>query len=1273
MKGANPGNRVHPDGHNFAYRNHRQEFHLKNGKDVSSTQSVLAEEKNMPRFKILPRLCATRVRLLPILVLTTLLAGVPGIISGQSSAGLITSVGPSVTAETAVPVPGVGHDYLHLLSETVDPSSGSVNVTVQIPLPKSRGITLPFSVTYSSAGVFHVDETAVNSLGLYSSCPPNSNTMPFGNQCGWEYGIPSVAYSYLPYSPRTGIGSCFLASQYSFTDSAHVRHNLWRLSKAWTSGGKTDCVHGTTTSPSSPPVSSSDAQVIALLDNTIAGGESITVYDTAGTVYSGFTEVSGPSPLMPQQIEDRNGNLIRATYSLSNNQYSVNFTDTSGRPSLAISGTGASGTTDNVTAGPLAIGIQWASTTASYSMPITQVGTPASVVSCPAAAASTNSAVNSTLNVVSAIHLPNGQQYTFYTGSTNPTDSTVANPYGLLNEIIYPDGGWVKYTYKQSDTYSELGLFAGTEPEGLGSQLAPNACAYEYSTPVVATRTVSYDGTSIALQQVFTYSTIFPAPGVNWSSKSTSVTATASGKSYLTQYSYKPDGIAQPVFTTSTVAEELPLEYQIKTYDWGNTTSPLQTVTKHWADQFNMTEQDTTIGGVTSKITYTPGSFLPTETDEYDFGASTPTRKTIITYQPITAPGTIVDKPCKTVVTDGVNNYETDSYYDGGTTICGSDTAGIATTPVSGLPTRTHDETSFGPALQTPRGNLTREVRVTSSGTSPATTYSYDETGQLLSITDPCGNATCPDMSGATHTTTYSYADSPAGGNNPYGQSNAYVTTRTRPSTNGVAHTESYQYNYASGELSQSTDENLKTTTYSYAEPLLRLKDVYAPASSQNSNVPHTSYNYTDNIYTPGSAHTLVNNSTVTTTGPSGITTVSVVDGLGNIIHTKLTSDPVGADNTDTTFDGLGRVQSVSNPYRSTTDLTYGMTTYNYDPLGRKRGQTQPDGTTLSWAYPNNVVIYTDANSIVSQRASDALGRLKAVLEPNASSLSANPQTTYTYNALDNLTSVTQGGALAGEQPRVRNFTYDLLGRLLTATNPETGTVCYGAWVNSACSNGYDANGNLIAKTDARGVTVTYTYDVLNRLLSKYDGSFSSCYQYDIGATNGYGRLTAEWTQPGPCASIIFDSGAVTRRSILAYDEMGRIESEQQCIVGNCTTSSVAQLWYGYDLAGEPTCLINSAGTSQTGLSLSGGARCTAGAVGTPSGLLLTTGYDAAGHINSVTSNWTAYPTNIYSMQTGGYGPVGPLSWKLGSNLSVTQDYTKRLWVNSFNATRVTQ
>lgn len=56
-----------------------------------------------------------------------------------------------------------------------------------------------------------------------------------------------------------------------------------------------------------------------------------------------------------------------------------------------------------------------------------------------------------------------------------------------------------------------------------------------------------------------------------------------------------------------------------------------------------------------------------------------------------------------------------------------------------------------------------------------------------------------------------------------------------------------------------------------------------------------------------------------------------------------------------------------------------------------------------------------------------------------------------------------------------RDFTYSSLSRLLTATNPESGTLSYG----------YDPNGNLLTKTDARGVKTDYVSDALNRVTNR--------------------------------------------------------------------------------------------------------------------------------------------------------------------------------------------
>src|SRR5262249_37265412 len=61
-------------------------------------------------------------------------------------------------------------------------------------------------------------------------------------------------------------------------------------------------------------------------------------------------------------------------------------------------------------------------------------------------------------------------------------------------------------------------------------------------------------------------------------------------------------------------------------------------------------------------------------------------------------------------------------------------------------------------------------------------------------------------------------------------------------------------------------------------------------------------------------------------------------------------------------------------------------------------------------------------------------------------SLSSNPYVTvYAYDTLGNLLRVDQKGSARTDstQWRTRTFTYDSLSRLLTATNPESGTITY--------------------------------------------------------------------------------------------------------------------------------------------------------------------------------------------------------------------------------------
>ena len=99
-------------------------------------------------------------------------------------------------------------------------------------------------------------------------------------------------------------------------------------------------------------------------------------------------------------------------------------------------------------------------------------------------------------------------------------------------------------------------------------------------------------------------------------------------------------------------------------------------------------------------------------------------------------------------------------------------------------------------------------------------------------------------------------------------------------------------------------------------------------------------------------------------------------------------------------------------------------------------------------------------------------------------------------------------------------------------TSPDRGTTTYQ----------YDPAGNRISKTDARGVTVNYAYDALNRLSSvAFPTDTDVTYTYD-GCTNGKGRLcqvqdqtgTASFTYNvigGSCKKIDSFLVSITRRA----------------------------------------------------------------------------------------------------------------------------------------------
>lgn len=1156
----------------------------------------------------------------------------------------------NVTSDQQTPTHGVGHDYIQMLSETVDPSTGALSIRISVPIPKARGFTLPFAFTYDSNNRYPMSLRG-GSVGWNST----GDRSQYGtwSQDGWGYSIPFMSYHRDATNDRLN-GICDWTSNYAFQDPSGGRHALNmgtakdRVVNSGACGayGKANYYPGGDTQYSSIPSA---------------------VADHDGTVYDFFggTKLTGSGGLggvVPSNIVDRNGNLSTITVTTSGFTYTgFTYTDSLGRAVLTANGFGNSGDTVAVPGLPSPYTLTWGTSSPNYSVGISS--TSSSTGGCTTAFP----AITGPFSVIRSVSLPNGQQYTF---SYDSDDPTIAHPFGLVSKITYPSGGWVKYTWRLNP------LSTGSLFRILGRiNQDPYGCYISYDTPAIATRTVSFDGSSVALTQSFSYSTSYPTPaGASWTGKATTLTTSGVGgvASPTVLYSYTPFLAPGSPNEDRSFNPQVPVEQSI-TYKENSTT--VKTVTKAWQNQYLLTDETVQLGNgsaaPTSSTHYVyylaAQGFQLQEKDEYDFGSGSKgslLRKTLYNYAsfpstPRFPAASIFGRPSSVITYDGGGNRvaETDYNYDQTSVIS-----------VGGIAAATRDP-RYGSNFNY-RGNPTTMTQQCFQGTqscitgNPTTTLAYDETGQALSKTDPCGNTPCSDMTGTSHTTTYSYADSytilSGGVNGPYtptANTNAFLTKVTDP----LGHIQKFSYDYSNGQMTISQDQNdinsgRVGTTYIYNDSSARPTKVSYPDGGQ------TTISYNDSPPSPS-----VTTSKLITSGQQPMTRVSVSDGVGHVVQSKLCEDGPGCTQaivTGTTYDGMGRVFTQSNPHRATASSTDGTTSFGYDALGRTTQVVPPDGTYssnyVSTTYSENVTTVTDQVGNPRRSVTDALGRLIEVDEPAAGASGATPGTgsitiggsersatfnacpsnpsgpcwvtvydsttinvsvggfnatpgcggptetasscagnvaaalnvpsspviatagsssgisvtakasgyttnyslsasctpggdphfsgcsfsasssssltggtsvsltnpmvtTYGYDALDNLLTVTQkGGTTDTTKWRTRSFSYDSLSRLLCSSNPENSSAACPATATPSYTVGttgytYDPNNNLKTKvspapnqTTSATATLSYCYDALNRLTSKaYTAqscpmsSPTATYTYDLSSVDG--------------------------------------------------------------------------------------------------------------------------------------------------------------------------
>jgi RHS repeat-associated protein len=473
------------------------------------------------------------------------------------------------------------------------------------------------------------------------------------------------------------------------------------------------------------------------------------------------------------------------------------------------------------------------------------------------------------------------------------------------------------------------------------------------------------------------------------------------------------------------------------------------------------------------------------------------------------------------------------------------------------------------------RGNATSASKWLNTSANPIISYTnWYDTGVVYKSIDPLN-----------HTTIFAYSGTFVG---------AYPTTVT----NALTQSATYNYDFSTGLLTSATDLNNLPTTYSY-DSMFRLSQVNGPEGSQGT------------LTRQESASPFSTTLTTKINSTQNLVKTNVLDGLGRLKQSQFNSTF-----TDTTYDGLGRVHSVSNPHLTGSSSTDGTTTYVYDPLDRTCVVVPPDGTAVSGStcpatqpandvfttYSGNTTTVTDQAGKSRKSVHDGLGRLTQVFEDPGSSPHLNYETDYLYDTLDDLTCAVQKGsdttafttcAAAPATWRARSFTYNSLSQLTQAVNPESGAINYT----------YNSDGTLATKispapnqTGAATVTATYSYDALQRMTQK---SFSDTtptvkYGYDAvvpaGCTlptltinNGIGKRTGMCDAAGAEAWSYDITANVGWKITDARTTNGVTKSTvvQNNLAGSAATLTYPSgrvITYSFDAAARPISAIDSTG-----------------------------------------------------------------------------------------------
>jgi len=434
-----------------------------------------------------------------------------------------------------------------------------------------------------------------------------------------------------------------------------------------------------------------------------------------------------------------------------------------------------------------------------------------------------------------------------------------------------------------------------------------------------------------------------------------------------------------------------------------------------------------------------------------------------------------------------------------------------------------YDTLSFGDLN---KGNSTKEEQWKSGSSYVDVERTFNSYGLVTEEKDP-----------RDKTTTY-----------VYDSFNLYPATTTNP----LGHTTEKYYDYSSGQITELKDLNGQTyqTLYDSFDRVLEEKQPSFETGSIGTFSfggpaleTKTKYVYTDDIFPRQvKISNYLSNSLI-------VDSYFYFDGLNRKIEERIEAEDSNTFKVrDLYYNSRGLLEKESLPAFKTGTSYTGVSNpppsvllinYSYDPIGRLTTLTNNVGTTGN-TYDDWTVTTTDPEQNIKEFTKDAYENLIEVVEHEG----ANEYTTsYEWNGNKNLIKITDA------EGNVRNFTYDGLGRRLTAQDlHDTGDATYGTWTYT-----YDDSGNLTSQVDPKNQNVNFTYDNLNRILSEdYAINIGTEIEYGYdNCTKGVGRLCVAtstdavqkmtWNVIGLPATEIKTIDSTNYTTTYTYDRQGNI------------------------------------------------------------------------------------------------------------------------------------